>query len=102
MMKRVSLTQLLLAGERTGFGLQGGHVMPQPIDVGGCGGQGFVLTAQHVPQAFNREGQIHNPASLAGRVGHTQSKARFQYTIQPSLRSFGLAGRQSLNLGPGR
>jgi hypothetical protein len=64
--------------------------------------QGFVLTARHVPQAFNREGQIHNPASLAGWVKHSQSKARFQYTIQPSLRSFGLAGRQSLNLGPGR
>jgi hypothetical protein len=69
------------------------QLMAQPIAVGGFGGQGFVLTAQHVPQAFNREGQIHNPAILAGGVGQKLSKARFQYTIRPSLRSFGSAGR---------
>jgi hypothetical protein len=66
---------------------EGVHVVAQPVGVGGFGGQGFVLTAQHVPEAFNREGQIHNPASLAGRVGHRRSKARFQYTIRQSLNS---------------
>lgn len=51
--------------------------MAQPIDVGGFGGQGFVLAAQHVPQPFNCVGQIHNGASLAGRVGHRRSKLNF-------------------------
>jgi hypothetical protein len=66
-------------------GFQGGRVMAQPTDVRGLGRQGFGLTAPHVRQPFNREGQIHNPASLAGRAGHRWAKARFQYTIRQSL-----------------
>jgi len=40
--------QLLFAGERDRHGFQGGDVFAEPIDVGGFGGDSFVLTAQHV------------------------------------------------------
>ena len=56
-----------LAGQRTRHGVQGGDVTPQPIDVGVFGGQGFVLTADHVPQPLDRVGQVHNGADI-GRL----------------------------------
>ena len=62
----------LLAGERTGHGFQGGHVMAQPINVGGFGGDGFVLTADYVPEPFDGEGQVHHQADF-GREGWTKA-----------------------------
>jgi hypothetical protein len=43
--------------------------MTQPINVRVFGGEAFVLTAQHVPQAFNRIGQIHIGLMVAGWDG---------------------------------
>ena len=45
--------QFLLAGKYRWHGIKGGHVMAEPIDVGGFGGEGFMLAADDSPQPFD-------------------------------------------------
>ena len=46
--------------------------MAQPIDVGGFGGEGFVLAAQDIPQPFDGEMQIHGKSESA-KAGGTKA-----------------------------
>jgi len=49
--------------------------MPQPIEVRGFGGDGFVLTAQHVPQPFNRVSGVLTFKSNEGSIPFAEMDA---------------------------
>jgi hypothetical protein len=46
--------------------------LAEPIHIGGVGGQGFVLTADEVPDPLNGIGHIHNGCDF-GRAGGTKA-----------------------------
>lgn len=48
--------QFLLAGKGGRHGVKGGHIMAEPIDVRGFGGEGLVLAAQDIAQPFDGDG----------------------------------------------
>ena len=78
------------------YGFQGGDVVAQPEDVGGFGGQRFGLTANHVAEVFNGNGEVHDAWILAGGVGQRLTKGRFRYTIRQSLNSGPVAEQKAL------
>jgi len=65
--------ELLLTGKGGWHGVKSGHVMTQPIDVGGFGGEGFMLKAQDIPEPLDGVGQIQDTKRVANRVGQRLS-----------------------------
>jgi hypothetical protein len=78
--------QFLLAGERGGHGIERGHILAEPMDVGGFSCERHVLAAKDIAETFDGEMEIHNDVSLTGRVGQRLSKEK-SWMNEPLVRS---------------
>jgi hypothetical protein len=78
--------EFLLAGERGGHGIERGHILAEPMDVGGFSCERHVLAAKDIAESFDGEMEIHNDVSLTGRVGQRVSKEK-SWINEPLVRS---------------
>ena len=78
--------EFLLAGERSGHGIERGHILAEPMDVGGFSCERHVLAAKDIAETFDGEMEIHNDVSLTGRVGQRLSKEK-SWMNEPLVRS---------------
>jgi hypothetical protein len=66
--------EFLLAGKGGGHGMESGHILAEPMDVGGFSCERHVLAAKDIAESFDGEMEIHNDVSLTGRVGQRLTK----------------------------
>jgi hypothetical protein len=66
--------EFLLAGKGGGHGIERGHILAEPMDVGGFSGERHVLAAKDIAESFDGEMEIHNDVSLTGWVGQRLSQ----------------------------
>jgi hypothetical protein len=81
--------QLLLAGKPRRHVPQGGHALPQPVDIVGFGGKRFVLAAKHVSQLIDRVRRIQNKSErrkCGGKVEKRMNNARRRGAGEIALR----------------
>jgi len=64
--------EFLLAGQRSGHGVESGDILAEPMDVGGFSGESHVLAAQDIAELFDGEMQIHNTWKF-DRAGGTKA-----------------------------
>jgi hypothetical protein len=78
--------KFLLAGKGGGHGIERGHILAEPMDVGGFSCERQVLAAKDIAETFDGEMKIHNDVSLTGRVGQRLSKEK-SWINEPPVRS---------------
>ena len=90
--------EFLLAGKRGGHGIERGHILAEPMDVGGFSSERHVLAAKDIAESFDGELEIHNDVSLTGRIGQRLSQSRNTcVNLRCELGWIESTNRQSLN-----
>jgi len=89
--------EFLLAGQRSGHGLESGDILAEPMDVGGFSCEGHVLATQDIAELFDGEMQIHNTWKFdtAGGTKAVQSKKLDKRTVS-SFIDFGFVEYETL------